>query len=504
MKKNLLFLMATVLYGTMTAWGTTTIYRVNPAATGTGNGSTWEDAFTTLVAAIDAKPVNVENAGGDTLEIWVKAGTYPATAGPVTANLANGYYMYQDINVYGGFAGTETARDQRNWKNNETILTPSAAGKPVIQRYSVNTSTIRYAEWDGFTITGVSGNPGSGSAVQLQCGCTLRNSKIINNSTSASGNGLIFMFPGATLENCIVTNNVSTGNLNGFAILVGRWQAPDANEDKHAKIINCTIVNNKSDGTGSGAIVVNSPYSADIYNTLVANNTAGGQGGGVIIGTSATAQSSNITNCTVVNNVSSNAAQSGIYMVSSAAGSQIINTIADKVGTSNVAISYTAVQDVLCTGTGNIQLTDNQFINPTPVAGYQTSLPAYDWNLLSSSACINAGNNAAAYGEFDLAGNERIQNSTIDLGAYESPFNIPTGVKKQNVNRNLSVYAGAGNQIVITNAKQSDIPVQIYNITGQKIAQQTLNNGVTVINGTFGQGIYLVKVNGQTIKIAVN
>ena len=54
-------------------------------------------------------------------EIWVAAGTYPEhiknkTAGPSGSEVA------VDTALYGGFAGTETARDQRNWQTNLTIL----------------------------------------------------------------------------------------------------------------------------------------------------------------------------------------------------------------------------------------------------------------------------------------------------------------------------------------------------------------------------------------------
>ncbi len=87
------------------------IIYVNAAATGVNNGAAWPDAFTTVYAALDAARY------GD--QIWVARGTYYPTAGAdrkVSLTLKNG------VQLLGGFAGTETAAAQRNWRRNATIL----------------------------------------------------------------------------------------------------------------------------------------------------------------------------------------------------------------------------------------------------------------------------------------------------------------------------------------------------------------------------------------------
>lgn len=496
MKKRLFLLTAVILCGMAEMFATTTIYRVNPDATGTANGSTWEDAFTTLDAAIAARPAGIETAGGDTLEIWVKAGDYPTS-------VSNGYFMYQDINVYGGFAGTETAREQRDWETNVTTLKPSGAGKPIIQKYSLNAAAIRSAEWDGFTLTGVTGAAGAGGAVQLQRGCTLRNCTITGN-ISTSGQGIVFMYPGAVLENCVISNNSQTGAFSG--VLVGHWTGtqPGSTSD-HAKIINCVVVNNQS--TGSGIVGCLAPYSVDIYNTLIANNTAKGAGGGIVIGSASGVTASTIINCTVVNNVSTDSEQSGISLLSNASGSSIVNTIVAgnnvKISANTVDISYTAVKDSLFAGTGNIKLTSNQFLNPTTTAGYLENLPAYDWSLLNTSAAINAGlNSAVLAGITDLAGNTRIQKETVDLGAYESSYEfISTALPTNPENQDVFAYA-VENKIVIVTKTTIALPVQIYSLTGLKIIEQAII-GSTAINYQFSQGIYLVNVHGKLQKVLV-
>ncbi|WP_298510788.1 LamG domain-containing protein [uncultured Kordia sp.] len=80
-----------------------TIY-VNHAATGSNNGSSWTDAYTTIGAAISAAAANDQ--------IWVAQGTYKETYSITTAG----------VSLYGGFAGTETMESERNWNANPTIL----------------------------------------------------------------------------------------------------------------------------------------------------------------------------------------------------------------------------------------------------------------------------------------------------------------------------------------------------------------------------------------------
>ncbi|HEY3477130.1 MAG TPA: SBBP repeat-containing protein, partial [Anaerolineales bacterium] len=87
------------------------IYYVNWDATGADDGTSWEDAYTDLQSALSAASY------GD--KIWVAAGTYKPTSGTdrtISFTLKNG------VAVYGGFAGTETSRAQRNYEANVTVL----------------------------------------------------------------------------------------------------------------------------------------------------------------------------------------------------------------------------------------------------------------------------------------------------------------------------------------------------------------------------------------------
>jgi len=82
-------------------------------ATGTKNGHSWADAYPDLQAALATAE------WGD--EIWVAQGTYKPTTGTLrTVSFA----LEAGTGLYGGFAGAETERGQRNWKPTRR---PSAA-----------------------------------------------------------------------------------------------------------------------------------------------------------------------------------------------------------------------------------------------------------------------------------------------------------------------------------------------------------------------------------------
>ena len=85
------------------------IIHVDPKATGRHNGSTWEDAFTSLEAALHKAN---EMPDGVTPEIWMSKGC--------TLNNKR-YELKRTLTLRGGFLGIETEADQRN-KDNKTVF----------------------------------------------------------------------------------------------------------------------------------------------------------------------------------------------------------------------------------------------------------------------------------------------------------------------------------------------------------------------------------------------
>ncbi len=98
---------------------------VNESAEGSDNGTSWANAFMYLQPALDAA------VDGD--QIWVAAGKYKPTSvhGIITMedvadeeefNKYKHFRMKNGVEIYGGFAGTETELAQRDFETNETIL----------------------------------------------------------------------------------------------------------------------------------------------------------------------------------------------------------------------------------------------------------------------------------------------------------------------------------------------------------------------------------------------
>jgi hypothetical protein len=106
------------------------VWYINGAGAAGGDGHSWTTAFRTVGDAL-----NICSASD---EIWVARGIYNE---PID--------MVWGLRLYGGFAGTETARDERDSGANSTTLQALGDVHPVITIKDVDNTSI-----DGFTIQG--------------------------------------------------------------------------------------------------------------------------------------------------------------------------------------------------------------------------------------------------------------------------------------------------------------------------------------------------------------
>lgn len=93
------------------------IIYVNAAATGANDGTSWTNAYLDLQDALDEAAVRCIDTP---CEIWVTAGTYKPDR--LTGDPLASFQLVSNVGIYGGFAGWETERDQRDYILNETIL----------------------------------------------------------------------------------------------------------------------------------------------------------------------------------------------------------------------------------------------------------------------------------------------------------------------------------------------------------------------------------------------
>lgn len=372
---TLLFLITCVL---QVQGQTVIIYADASRPNNSGDGLSWATAKRDFQNAIDAAYV----ASGTLKQVWVKKGTYQPQPGAI-------FTMMPNVAMYGGFAGTETLLSQRNYINNTTIL--SGNGNRVI--YCSGPSFTATTILDGFTVTnGTKGgitiddggtcvvancnviynsNPsgtGGGISMHLNSSPTIKNCFIMNNTASTDGGGMqIESSCNPTLINCVFTGNVAS---NG-------WGGGINSNSSAATVINCTFYANTAPKVGvgnGGAIESQSPSNITIYNSIIWGN-----------------------------NASSNPNLGGTFTV-----------------------SYSLIQGGYA-GTGNINA-DPFFTNINSPAG-PDGIPSTTDDGLKLSNCSpaqNVGKNGLVPSGIttDIAGSVRVQNTIVDLGAYEGGSGI--------------------------------------------------------------------------------
>lgn len=205
--KNLIGLL--ILTQALLAAGAGAVVYVDKSAPG-GDGSSWPNAFNTLQPAIDTAYALGE-------EVWVAMGDYKevrhASPPGMPSEDDNGSLVIRPgVEIYGGFAGDETQRDQRDWETNIAIINGSTArsGAPACHVVIITDGVL-----DGFTVTGGSVTQfmactNAGAGIFISGGApVIRNCVITGNSASGAGGAMAAYTCAGTVENCQFTNNYS-------------------------------------------------------------------------------------------------------------------------------------------------------------------------------------------------------------------------------------------------------------------------------------------------------
>lgn len=388
--------------GQLTATTIGNVWYVDGSASSGGSGTSWSDPFDDLQDAIDAASARSFVGGLMVVrdQIWVREGTYVLTAG-ITVD--------KPVKIYGGFDGTESDRDDRDWESNVTVVD----GDNSVRCFEVSENSTL----DGLVIENGRDTTGAGIYIDsppstssflnlsLETHVIIRNCTIVNNEASLSGGGIYDLESSPDIENCVFSGN---SGLSGGAIF--NWESsPD--------IERCIFAGNSSTGTGTwggGAILGDYLCYGTITNCLFYENTSASYGGAIAYHMAYPT----ITNCTFADN---EAAYSGGSIYTNTASPTVRNSILWRNSPDEISypswsstypsVSYSDVQ-------GGYAGTGNTARPPRFVFG------AGDYHLAPGSPCIDAGNDSVAPDE-DLDEVSRPQDGdldgtkTCDMGAYE-------------------------------------------------------------------------------------
>jgi hypothetical protein len=243
----LMKLLCTLLCALSMGTANATVHYVKTTNSGLANGNSWANASNDLQATI-----NGANAGDS---IWVAAGTYVPNADLFgstmpTSNRFKCFALKDGVQLFGGFAGTETNFTQRQITTNITTLSGDLNGDDIVvpvanTAYANNTNIADnayhialYAKGtsaglgitiDGFTFKGAAANVATlqfynnniiqadkGGAISLYEGThIIRNNNFAYNTTSTFGSAIFLI----QTSNVLIENNSFTQNNSEFGTI---------------------------------------------------------------------------------------------------------------------------------------------------------------------------------------------------------------------------------------------------------------------------------------------
>lgn len=431
--KSLVTIIIFIVLNNFFIYAQSTIF-VNTSASGSNNGLSWADAYTSLQSALDAA------ASGD--GIWVAKGTYlPSQEEDGTTDTQRKYCfkMVEGVSIYGGFAGTESAVSERtNYSNggtNETILSGDFNNDDVITGSGSTLSITNNSENCYHVIYHIqSGYPITSSA--LLDGFTITGGNANGSANPWNDGGGLYNHGGQTptINNCYFRGNRVSDN--GAAIF-------NANADG-INITNCTFELNLA--ADAGGAIGNYSTDAVITNCLFFDNLANSEKGGGIYNYGGS--NPTITNCTIVKNHS--VSGGGIYnnensdpsVINSIIWGNTITVVGPQIRNydgSDLTLSYSCIEGGISDGiystvNGSETIDGGGNIDSNPVFVGSSTNASHPYSLLGASLCVDAGNNSVNSQSTDIRGSGYDRKlaktdgsaGTIDIGAYEYKYNDDT------------------------------------------------------------------------------
>lgn len=226
---------------------------VKQNASGSHDGTSWTNAYTDIQTALkNAKPCD---------QIWVAQGIYKPTPTANSMGRYVGFELKNGVSLYGGFAGTETALEQRNVQTNPTILSGDLSGNDGANftNYSENSLHVVVGDYvnqtavlDGFTIKGGNAN--------------------LSSPHDKGGGFIISDYGGPTVSSCTFTSNIAA-NIAGAACI----------RQGSALIRSCGFTNNAVSSQNAGALCVMDYGMSQVVDCYFSGNTAAIGGGALLV-----------------------------------------------------------------------------------------------------------------------------------------------------------------------------------------------------------------------------
>ncbi|KGO92740.1 beta strand repeat-containing protein [Flavobacterium subsaxonicum] len=275
LKMRQMLVFGCLIFGTG-AMAQTTFY-IKPEATGTGDGTSWENAGADIQLAINTA------VAGD--QIWVAAGTYKPNREAnaldiiLEADPDNAFVLKEGVALYGNFAGTEATLQERDLTilTNASILSGDFLGDDQVMETAVDFSIINNTENAYHVVLSVGGTDAPITAATVLDGFTITNGNSSTSFGTLTVNGVaVGKFTGGGMANYNASSPTIANIL--FVANAASYGGAIYNRNSSPLISNSTIAVNLAEFGGG---ITNAFSAAPIFTNVIVIDNQATAGGGV-------------------------------------------------------------------------------------------------------------------------------------------------------------------------------------------------------------------------------